>query len=162
MKDGLTAEFDHEMGTTRRLLERIADDKLPWKPHPKSMSLGGVATHLSNIPYWGSAIMNEAFFDLLASPPPPAELASRAEILAVFDAKTGRAREALLNKSDAELVAPWSLRRGSQEMFTMPRVAAFRTFVLYHSVHHRGQLSVYLRLNEIPIPPIYGPTADEA
>ena len=160
IKDGLTAEFDHEMGTTRRLLERVADDRLAWKPHAKSWSLGGLATHLAHLPGWGSIILNDARFDLATSPPPNPELPSRAEILAVFEAKAKKARESL-DQTDGELAALWALRRGTQEIFSMPRVAAFRTFVLYHSVHHRGQLSVYLRLNDIAVPAIYGPSADE-
>jgi uncharacterized damage-inducible protein DinB len=160
IKDGLTAEFDHEMGTTRRLLERVTDDRLSWKPHAKSWSLAGLATHLAHIPGWGSTILNDPFFDLATSPPPNPELPSRADILGVFEAKAKAARESL-NKTDGELAALWALRRGPQEIFSMPRAAAFRTFVLYHSVHHRGQLSVYLRLNDIPVPAIYGPSADE-
>ena len=160
IKEGLLAEFDHEVGTTRKLLERVPDEKLGWKPHVKSMSLGGLATHLAQIPFWGSTILNEAFFDLAASPPNIQEKTSRGDILAAFDETTMRTR-ALLDKSDAELMAPWALRRGTYEMFSMPRAAAFRTFVLYHIVHHRGQLSVYLRLNDVPVPAIYGPSADE-
>ena len=160
MKDGLLAEYDHEMGTTRKLLERIGSANLTWKPHEKSMSLGGLATHLSNIPNWGGTILNEASFDLAAAPPNLQEKTSHAEILSAFDATTKQTR-AWLDKTDAELVSPWTLKRGGQEVFTMPRVAAFRSFVLYHIVHHRGQLSVYLRLNGIPVPAIYGPSADE-
>jgi len=160
IKDGLLVEFDHEMGTTRKLLERLADERLSWKPHPKSMSLGGLATHLAHIPSWGSVILNEPFFDLAASPPNVEEKKSRGEILAGFDECRMRARAAL-DKTDAELIVPWSLRRGIHEMFSLPRAAAFRTFVLYHSVHHRGQLSVYLRLNDVPVPAMYGPSADE-
>jgi uncharacterized damage-inducible protein DinB len=160
LKDGLLAEFDHEIGTTRRLLDRIPDDRLPWKPHDRSMSLGGLATHLASIPQWGTLILNEAYFDLAASPPPAAEMASRADIMAGFDRNAGKTRQSI-DRTDAELLAPWSLRRGGQEVFTMPRISAFRTFVLYHTVHHRGQLSVYLRLNGIAVPAIYGPSADE-
>jgi len=160
IKDGLLAEYDHEMGTTRKLLERLPDDKLAWKPHEKSMSLGGLATHVSNLPNWGGTILTGLSFDLADSPPNLEEKSSRSDILAAFDASSTRTR-GLLDKSDAELLAPWSLKRGGQEVFTLPRVAAFRTFVLYHVVHHRGQLSVYLRLNDIPVPAIYGPSADE-
>jgi uncharacterized damage-inducible protein DinB len=160
IKDGLLAEFDHEMGTTRRLLERLPDDRLAWKPHAKSMSLGGLATHLSQLPHWGGTILTDASFDVAAAPPPPPEKTSRADILTAFDAAAKDTR-ALLDKTDAELVAPWALRRGGQEMFSMPRTTAFRTFVLYHTVHHRGQLSVYLRLSDVPVPSIYGPSADE-
>ena len=164
IKDGLLAEFDHEMGTTRKLLDRVpADDvaRLKWKPHSKSMSLGGLCTHLANLPNWGATILSDASFDLASAPPTIEEKQSRAEILGLFEETTRRTRMAM-DKTDAELMAPWSLRRGGQEMFTMPRVAAFRTFVLYHTVHHRGQLSVYLRLNDIPVPSIYGPSADES
>jgi len=160
MKDGLLAEFDHEIGTTRRLLERLPDDKLAWKPHEKSMSLAGLGTHIGNLPRWGAAILNEASFDLTTAPPNLEERRSRDEILTAFDASARQTR-GWLDRTDAELAAPWSLKRGGQEVFTMPRVTAFRTFVLYHLVHHRGQLSVYLRLNDVPVPAIYGPSADE-
>jgi len=161
IKDGLLAEYDHEMGTTRKLLDRVPDDRMSWKPHGKSMSLGGLATHLANIPHWGGAILNNTSFDLAAAPPPIAEKTSRADVLAHFD-ETVRATRAWLDRTDAELVAPWTLKRGGQEMFSIPRIAAFRSFVLYHIVHHRGQLSVYLRLNDVPVPAIYGPSADES
>jgi uncharacterized damage-inducible protein DinB len=160
IKDGLLAEYDHEMGTTRKLLERVPDDKLAWQPHAKSMSLAGLATHLTNLPNWGATILNDLSFDLAEAPPVLQPKGSRAEILDAFDAAAKQTRAAL-DKTDAELMAPWSLRRGGHEVFTMPRVGAFRTFVLYHVVHHRGQLSVYLRLNDVPVPAIYGPSADE-
>jgi uncharacterized damage-inducible protein DinB len=160
LKDALLPEYDHEMGTTRKLLERLPDDKLAWRPHEKSMALGELASHLGNIPNWASTILNDASFDLAAAPPNQTPKASRAEILALFDDSTKKTR-ALMNKSDAEYMTPWSLKRGGQDVFSMPRFAAFRSFVLSHTIHHRGQLSVYLRLNQIPVPPIYGPTADE-
>jgi len=160
MKDGLLAEFDHEISTTRKLLERIPDDKLTWKPHVRSMSLGGLGTHLANLPTWAGAILNDTRFDLESLPPNLAEKASHADILASFDESTKRAR-GWMDKTDAELLARWSLYRGTQELFSLPRIAAFRSFVLSHLIHHRGQLSVYLRLNDIPVPAIYGPSADE-
>jgi uncharacterized damage-inducible protein DinB len=160
LKDTLLMEFDHEMGTTRRLLERAPDAKFDWKPHEKSMTLGGLATHLSNLPNWGTTILNDATYDLAAGPPHLTQAASRAEVLAHFDSATARTRTAL-DKTDAELGASWKLMRGDSEMFALPRMVAFRMFVLYHTVHHRGQLSVYLRLNDVPVPAIYGPTADE-
>jgi uncharacterized damage-inducible protein DinB len=160
IKDGLLADFDHEMGTTRRLLERLPDDKLSWKPHAKSMSLGGLATHLSNIPRWGETILSDAAFDLAAAPPNLAENTSRADILDTFE-QTCRRTRALMDKTDAEYQALWTLKRGGHQVFSVPRVAAFRSFVLHHVIHHRGQLSVYLRLNEVPVPAIYGPSADE-
>ena len=162
IKDGLLAEFDHEVATTRRLLERLPDDanRLAWKPHQKSMSLGGLATHISNLPVWGGSILGASFFDLAAMPPNIQEKSSRREILTAFDENTRQTR-AGMDRSDAEYLDRWTLKRGDQEMFSMPKIAAFRTFLMYHLVHHRGQLSVYLRLNDIAVPTIYGPTADE-
>jgi uncharacterized damage-inducible protein DinB len=160
IKDGLLAEFDHEMATTRKLLERLPDARLAWKPHAKSYSLGGLATHLANLPVWANAILNEASFDLGLETPHIAEKTSRSEILAAFDENVKRARGSM-DKTDAEYAARWSLMRGAQEVFSMPRAAAFRSFVMSHMIHHRGQLSVYLRLSDIPLPPVYGPTADE-
>ncbi len=160
IKDALLTDFDHEMGTTRKLLERLPDDKLSWKPHVKSMSLGGLATHVSNIPQWAGTILNEPFFDLANAPPNQAEKSSRAEILASFDETRKRTRD-WMDKTDAEYSSLWTLKRGGQPMFSVPRVSAFRSFVLHHVIHHRGQLSVYLRLNDVPVPAIYGPSADE-
>ena len=160
IRDALLADYDHEMGTTRRLLERLPDDRLEWKPHGKSMSLGGLATHLSRIPEWAGTILNEPFFDLADAPPAAAAQASRDAILAAFDATRARTR-AWMDKTDGEYTALWTLKRGGQQLFSVPRVAAFRSFVLHHIIHHRGQLSVYLRLNGVAVPAIYGPSADE-
>jgi uncharacterized damage-inducible protein DinB len=160
IKDALLADYDHEMGTTRRLLERLPDDKLGWKPHEKSMTLGALGTHLSRIAGWGGTILNDPFFDLTATPPAGADPTSRAEILALFDDTRARTR-AWMDKIDGEYNSLWTLKRGDQQVFSVPRVAAFRSFVLHHIIHHRGQLSVYLRLNDVSIPAIYGPTADE-
>ena len=159
IKDALLAEYDHEVATTRKLIERLPDEKLAWKPHVKSMSLGGLGSHLANLPLWTGNVLNEASFDI-ENATRSVEKTSRAEILAAFDENTSRAR-GWLDKTDAEYMARWALRRGGHEMFSMPRIAAIRSFVLSHLIHHRGQLSVYLRLNDIPVPPIYGPSADE-
>jgi uncharacterized damage-inducible protein DinB len=164
IKDALLPEFDHEMGTTRRLLDRAPEARFGWKPHEKSMTLGGLSSHLANIPTWCSAILGAPVMDLATIPedarPKPA--VNRSDLLALFDRNVAAAREKLANVSDAEMMAPWTLKQGDQEIFTLPRVAALRSFVMNHSIHHRGQLSVYLRLNDVPLPSIYGPTADEA
>jgi uncharacterized damage-inducible protein DinB len=160
IKDALLAEYDHEIGTTRRLLERVPEERLAWKPHEKSMTLGGLATHLGNIPNWTARILDESSFDLALAPANVEPKTSRGDIHANFDASTKAAR-ALMDKTDAEYGARWTLKRGGQEMFSMPRLSVFRSFVLNHIIHHRGQLSVYLRLNNVPVPAIYGPTADE-
>jgi uncharacterized damage-inducible protein DinB len=162
MKDLLLAEFDHEMGTTRRLLDRVPDDRLTWKPHERSMTLGGLATHLSNLPHWAARILNDASFDLATAPPNLQAKSTCGEILKHFDDGRASARELIVRTSDAELNAAWALKRGGHQLFSMPRVAAFRSFVVSHVIHHRGQLSVYLRLNDIPVPAIYGPSADES
>jgi uncharacterized damage-inducible protein DinB len=158
--DHLLPEFDHEMATTRKLLERVPEDRLSWKPHDKSYSLGQLAQHVANIPYWGQLTLEQPELDLLAYPP-LAEPGSRAAILQLFEEKSGAARKALLGRSDAELMAPWSLKRGADTMFTMPKATVWRTFVMNHLVHHRGQLSVYLRQQDVPLPSMYGPSADE-
>ena len=158
--DHLLPEFDHEMATTRKLLERVPDDRLSWKPHAKSYSLGQLAQHVANIPYWGQLTLELSELDLLAYPP-LAEPAGRAAILHLFEDRAAGTRKALLGKTDAELMAPWSLRRGDEKMFTMPKATVWRTFVMNHLVHHRGQLSVYLRQQDVPLPSMYGPSADE-
>ncbi len=162
IKEGLLAEYDHEVATTRRLLERLPEEgsRLAWKPHVKSMSLGGLATHISNLPVWGATILNASFFDLAALPPDIEEKTSRGDILAAFDENAKRTR-GWMDRTDAEYLDRWTLKRGTQEMFSLPKVAAFRNFVMHHLIHHRGQLSVYLRLNDIPVPAIYGASADE-
>ena len=160
IKEGLLAEYDHEIATTRKLLERLPDGRLSWKPHDKSMSMGGLATHLANLPVWTDTILNRLSFDMVDMPPRAQELTTTAEIVSTFDATAARAR-AWMDRTDAEYNAPWTLKRDDQVMFTIPRIAAFRSWVIGHLVHHRGQLSVYLRLNDLPVPAIYGPSADE-
>lgn len=124
------------------------------------MTLGGLATHLSNIPNWSGPILRSPSFDLDDAPPPVSPLGTRAAILTFFETSTARARTDM-GLSDAEYAAFWCLKRGGVEMFAMPRAAAFRSFVMHHMIHHRGQLSVYLRLIDVPVPAIYGPSADE-
>lgn len=162
IRDGLLPEFDHEMGTTRRLLERVPEGELAWKPHERSMSLGELSGHIANLPFWGSVVLERPSFDLQSlgdrrSTPPGSRLA----LLQDFDGKVTAARANLTQRSDAEMLAAWTLKNGGHEIFTMPRLSVFRTFFMNHCIHHRGQLSVYLRLLNVPVPAIYGPTADE-
>jgi uncharacterized damage-inducible protein DinB len=162
LKDVLLSEFDHEMAVTRRLLERLPDEALSWRPHAKSMSLGGLATHLAQIPHWGTSILEHEGYDLVQDGTSHAsEKGSRREVLDAFDRHTGEVRRTLVNQNDAELMSPWALTRGGQLLMSMPRIGALRRFLLNHLIHHRGQLSVYLRLQNVPVPPIYGATADE-
>jgi uncharacterized damage-inducible protein DinB len=159
----LLPEFDHETGTTRRLLERVPDAALGWKPHERSMSMGELATPLARLVTWTPAIVEGTAFDLVEArerPRPPVPDSGEA-IVALFDENIRAARAVFAGTSDEAWLVPWSLRDGGHLVFTVPRVSAFRTFVLNHSVHHRGQLSVYLRLNDVRLPAIYGPTADE-
>lgn len=165
LADILLPEFDAEMTLTRKTLERVPDDKLAWKPHDKSMSMGALATHLSNIPTWAVLTLTKDNFDMApAGGPPPKtpELHSRAEILAKFDMNVGAAHDAIAASSDEQLFKPWSLLMTGKVMLTLPRLNCLRSFVLNHTIHHRAQLGVFLRLNNIPVPSIYGPSADES
>lgn len=159
--DALLPEFDHEIATTRKLLERLPEDRFGWKPHATSTSLGGLATHIANLASWGQYTLSQSELDLAGAGRVP-EAASRGDVLAAFDRNAAATRAALAGRSDAELMAPWSLKNGGHTMFTMPKAAVWRSFVMNHLIHHRGQLSVYLRLNEVPLPSIYGPSADES
>jgi uncharacterized damage-inducible protein DinB len=163
LNQSLLPEFDQEMASTRKVLERVPEAKLAWKPHAKSFSMAALAQHLAMLPAWGSYTLEGDSFDLAAPgamemPPPPA---SRQELLALFDASVAKFRAALVAADDARLLAPWSLVKGSQTIFTMPRLAVLRSMVMNHSIHHRAQLGVYLRLNDVPVPGLYGPSADE-
>ncbi len=164
ISDALLPEFDQESATTRKVLERCPDDKFGWRPHPKSYTMGELATHIAQTPWWmvETITKDELDFAPPGGEPYKAELISSSkDLLAQFDKNTAAAREALAKASNEELMANWSLLAGGQKIFTMPRVAVIRSFVMNHSVHHRAQLGVYLRLNDIPVPQMYGPTADE-
>jgi len=160
LNEALLPEFDHEMQTTRRTLERVPEDKLAWKPHQKSMTMGGLATHLATITHWVDAVVGMDAFDVSTAPPTP-ELKSRQELLSAFDENVARARKTISATGDAAMMKPWSLIAGGKTMFSLPRIGVLRSFVLNHIIHHRGQLSVYLRLNDVSVPSIYGPSADE-
>jgi uncharacterized damage-inducible protein DinB len=162
MRDALLPEFDQEAATTRRVLERIPDDKFSFKPHPKSMDMASLATHVCELTNWTPETIGKDSVDLAAFDPSQRKIAaSRAELLDMFDKAVVNARTALAKAEDAQLMQPWSLKSGDQVFFTMPKVAVLRSFVFNHTVHHRAQLSVYLRLNDIPVPAMYGPSADE-
>jgi uncharacterized damage-inducible protein DinB len=159
----LLPEFDREMGLTRRLLERVPDGQFAWKPHEKSMTLGRLAEHLAELPSWAKVTIADSGIDM--STPRPADYrppASRSAVLTMFDTNVADARATLKGRTDAELMAPWTLKAQGKEVFTMPKAIVLRGFVMNHLIHHRGQMSVYLRLNNVPVPSIYGPSADEA
>lgn len=164
MSQALLPEFDHEMANTRKTLERVPDGKFDWKPHTKSMSLGVLASHIASIPQWAGMTLTTPQFDVRpagGSEVRQAELHNRAEVLAHFDKSAADARAALAGASDEALMTPWSLLSAGKPIFTMPRVAVLRSMIMNHMIHHRAQLGVYLRLNEVPVPGVYGPSADE-
>jgi uncharacterized damage-inducible protein DinB len=164
MADLLLPEFDEEMAATRRMLERVPDGKTTWQPHHKSMTLGRLATHLAEIPKWtvNSLTRNELDIAPPGGPPyQPRALASTAEILHLFDQNVVEGRQALAAAQDAEFAKPWTFKRAGQTIWTRPKHEVFRRMAMSHLVHHRAQLGVYLRLQEVAIPGMYGPSADE-
>jgi uncharacterized damage-inducible protein DinB len=160
LKDGILPEFDHEMGTTRRLLERVPEADFAWRPHEKSFPLGHLAGHIANIPHWVEIAFDESSFDAGAAPrsTPPTSVA---DLLKTFDANVKKARAKIDEQTDPAFFARWTLMNNGAEVFTLPKIAVLRSFVMNHLIHHRGQLTVYLRLRNVPLPSIYGPTADE-
>ena len=158
-------EFDHETATTRALLERVPPDKAQWRPHPKSMALGELSMHVATLPRWTSFTLERTEFDM--NPVGGPQLSRPAyqsgeHLLQTHDDHVRTARAIIARTSDGEFMVPWTLKNGGRTMFNMPRTAVLRSFVLNHIVHHRGQLSVYLRLLDVPLPSMYGPTADTA
>jgi uncharacterized damage-inducible protein DinB len=164
LSESLLPEFDNEMANTRKTLERVPHDNPDWKPHEKSMAIGGLATHLSNIPTWAVYTIDQDALDLApeGKPLPHAKLLTSQEaLLSTFDVNVAKARAAIAGADDAEFFKPWSLQSNGNTILTMPKIAVLRNFVMNHLIHHRAQLGVYLRLNDIPVPSIYGPSADE-
>jgi uncharacterized damage-inducible protein DinB len=164
LSQSLLPEFDQEMASTRKTLERVPDEKFAWKPHEKSGAMGWLAGHLANIPEWAVETITKDGFDMNPGgkgfQPPPAPK-TRKELLEMFDKNVATARAALAKASDADLGKPWSFLNNGVTVFSMPRIACLRTWVMNHMIHHRAQLGVYLRLNNIAVPSIYGPSADE-
>ena len=154
----LLPEFDNEMATTRKLLERVPSDKGRWKPHERSFSLGHLAQLIANMPGWVTQTLRHTELDLQGFRGYSYE--TTVTLLGEFDRNVSEARAAIASAGDDDFMVPWSLKHADRVLFTMPRAAVTRMH-LSHLIHHRGQLSVYLRLNEVPLPPIYGPTADE-
>ena len=160
--DALLPEFDREMGQTRKVLDRVPEGQFDWRPHPTSMTLGRLAEHLAEMPQSATIAMAQDGIEMTtARPPDYRSPATRAEVLAMFDANLRTGRGHLVNKTDGEFDAPWTLTAGGKQMFTMPKATVLRVFVINHMVHHRGQMTVYLRMLGVPIPSIYGPSGDE-
>jgi len=161
MIDPVLAELAHEAATTRRLLERLPQAHLTWKPHEKSMTLGRLAGHIAEIPVRISSILEPDEFDFATGGGDSHTASSVADLLAFFDQSVSQATERLKKQTTDRLLATWRLKKGGKQLLEMPRMGAIRFLLLNHLIHHRGQLSVYLRLQNVPLPSIYGPTADE-
>lgn len=160
----LLPEFDMEMANTRKTLERVPDEKFEFKPHPKSGSMGWLAGHLANLPLWAVMTLKDDTLDIAPAGGPPfklPEIKNRKQALEVFDQNVADAKKGIATATDEQLMRPWSLLKTGQTIMTMPKIAVLRSFVLNHIIHHRAQMGVYLRLNDIPVPSIYGPSADE-
>jgi uncharacterized damage-inducible protein DinB len=156
----IVQELEQEAQATRRVLERVPDDKLQWKPHPKSMSLGQLAMHVANLPGAIAELSTQPSFDV-HTPIPRPEAASHREILDAFDDSMARARSQLGRMQDPDLALPWRMMKGAQELWSIPRFAFLRSVMLNHWYHHRGQLTVYLRQTGALVPAVYGDSADE-
>lgn len=155
----LVAEAQHEATTTRRLLERLPGDQLPWRPHPKASSLGDLATHVATLPAQVSALAMQEGVDVPVQR--PTEGQTKAEILERFESALVAMTTTLAGVDDAAAMAPWPVRKDGHVLMTLPRVAVLRTFLLNHLYHHRGQLATYLRMLDVSVPSIYGKSADE-
>lgn len=160
--DSLLPEFDREMGLTRRALERVPDGQFDFRPHPTSVTLGRLVEHLTEMPQWATITMTQSGIEMTTKRPEDyVRPSTRAQVLAQFDNYLKEARGHLAGKIDGEFMAPWTLKAGGKEVFTMPKIAVMRNFVLNHMIHHRGQFTVYLRMLGVPVPSIYGPSGDE-
>lgn len=161
LTSALIAELQHEAATTRKVLERIPEEKFDWKPHEKSMSMQRLATHVAEMFGWITTTIKTSELDFAAGNYEPIAPKTNQELMDYFEKQIGEATQALESFSDESMMDNWTLKNGEQTYFTMPKAAVLRSFCFNHVVHHRGQLTVYLRLNEIPVPEIYGPSADE-
>ena len=160
ISQSMLPEFDHEMANTRKMLERVPEDRTAWTPHGKSMTMGRLAFHIAHVPAWATLGLTLDEFDLTPGFE-TGEMTARAALLDMFDAKVAEARAHLTSTDDATMMRMWTFKKSGHTVLSMPKVAVLRTFVLNHLIHHRGQLSVYLRLNDVPVPGLYGPSADE-
>jgi uncharacterized damage-inducible protein DinB len=161
MNQALVSELKHEAASTRKMLERVPTDKWDWKPHDRSMSLGRLASHVATIPDYMTVTLTNDELDFAKGTYRPAVPTSTETLLDVFDESYEKALQTLESAGDETLRGMWSLKNGGHTIFTLPRIAALRSFVMNHLIHHRGQLSVYLRLLDVPVPGMYGPSADD-
>ena len=157
----LLPEFDHEMATTRKMLERFPEDRVEWRPHDTCMTLGRLAGHVAELAGWVTVTMNQDKLEMDPNNYKPNILTSRAAALKQFDDTVKAARESLAAASDETYMKPWTFVARGQTMFTMPKVAVLRSFVMNHMIHHRGQLAAFYRIAGVPVPSLYGPSKDE-
>jgi uncharacterized damage-inducible protein DinB len=165
ISESLLPEFNQEMANTRKVLERVPAEKWNWKPHAKSGTLGWLAAHVGTIPGWYAMTLQTESLDYAPVDGPqytPPKIENTQQLLSAFDKESGEARAALAAASDNDFQKNWTLLAGGKEIFTMPRLACLRGMVMNHLIHHRAQLTVYLRLLDVPVPGLYGPSADEA
>jgi uncharacterized damage-inducible protein DinB len=164
ISDALLPEFDQEMASTRKTLDRVPEDKFDWRPHPKSFTMGNLATHIVNMLSWTNDVIEKDSFDVAPVGAPPYKqepITSKKELMDQFDKGVTSARAALAGSTDEHFMKSWAFLQGGKTIFAMPRVVCVRSFIMNHTIHHRAQLGVYLRLNDIAVPAIYGPSADE-
>ena len=155
------AELQQETAATKKLLERVPLDKADWKPHEKSMALGRLATHVAELLGWTSMTLDHDELDFATMDYKPVVAKNTAELLKILDDNVNKGLESLKNAPDERFAENWTMRNGEQVYFTLPKAAVLRSFTFNHHYHHRAQLGVYLRMLDIPLPGIYGPTADE-
>jgi uncharacterized damage-inducible protein DinB len=163
IRDALLPELEQELATTRTVLAAVPESHTGFRPHPKSWTLGELALHVANVLTWLPATLESTELDLQTpggAPLPSPVFRSAAATLETFEANASAARAALARATDAEMAVPWTLKKAGRALFTLPRAACVRSFVMNHLIHHRGQLTVYLRICDVPVPPVYGPTAD--
>ena len=161
LKESLLAEYKNEAANTRKMLERVPTEKFAWKPHEKSMTIGRLASHIAEVPLWVKRIMLHDEFDFATASMKRETYADNEQLLQVFEEQLAEALSILQDASESDFVVMFTLRRGEHVFFTLPRKVVLRNFAFNHIMHHRGQLSVYLRLLDIPVPGMYGPSADE-
>ena len=154
-------EFEREADKTRKILERVPLEKADWKPHEKSMSLGRLATHVAEIPSWTAVTLNQDELDFSTMDYKPTVAENTDDLLKIFDEKRSEAVDAIKNATDEVFMSNWTMRDGDKVYFTAPKIGVLRDFVMNHTIHHRAQLGVYLRMNDVPLPQMFGPTADE-
>jgi len=161
LNQSFIAELKHEAASTKRILERVPEGKFDWRPHPKSMSLGRLAAHVAELPGFLNSILTVDEFDFARGDYKPSPASTPQELMNVFEQKLDEVVQTLQNTTDERMQASFTLRSGDHVLATLPRVVAIRSMALNHIIHHRGQIAVYLRLLDIPVPGMYGPSADE-